>query len=563
MKRYPLRSGEALAIAPGEIKRDADGFFLDFGTETPANESRGTVAIVHVRGALGQFKAWSGDSYEAIVERVKTALDPKPSAVVMRVSSPGGVVAGLNECVLQLRKLSQDADVDLIAYVDELAASAAYAICCGCREVYGPPSCIAGSVGVISTMVSQAKADEMLGIEFRLITSGARKADGHLHAPLTDAAEAAEKARNDELAKQFFAIASEARGLSPKRLASLEAAIYLGTDARKVGLLDDVISFDELVAHLDRTDTGIPPVVAPNAGNITDRRARLDKANKSGSSLTHGSYSTPEGDMSVRTANLIAKLAAETDAAKVGALLVEYQIAAKAGGDDDDTDDDTDDPDDSASAKHRARAAKQKAKAEATGHRAKASELKAKAAELEEKAKKCEEESSGAEEEEEEEAKLAAIAAGGSAAALAAAELAKITQGTRAEIAQMKADMAKREQAASIKEALADGRITPHEAKMLGGKSSTFAAEYIGTRAGMRVAATEDGHLISPPTNTDASSEESKEIDRRLAAMGVTDKDKAAALRAEMMASRRKVETNGIGAVLKGRDGDMPRMGRY
>src|SRR5271166_4025537 len=89
MKRHALRIGEYYAIKPNAIERDADGFFILVGDSVPDNEARGTVGVVHVRGALSQFAGEGGDSYEAIVRRVEAALaaDPKPTAVVLAISS--------------------------------------------------------------------------------------------------------------------------------------------------------------------------------------------------------------------------------------------------------------------------------------------------------------------------------------------------------------------------------------------------------------------------------------------------------------------------------------------
>ena len=109
-RRYALRTGEPMAISADAIRRDADGFFIVTGGAPPANDKRGTVAIVGVRGALQQYASEYGDSYEAIGCRVAEALcaDPLPTAVMLRICSPGGVVAGLNECVVRLQRMSEE-----------------------------------------------------------------------------------------------------------------------------------------------------------------------------------------------------------------------------------------------------------------------------------------------------------------------------------------------------------------------------------------------------------------------------------------------------------------------
>ena len=274
--RYALRNREPLAIDADSIHRDADGFFLLLGGPPPENETRGSVIIVNIRGALQQFEGPGGDSYESILKRVGQAFgaDPKPSAVVLHISSPGGMVAGLNECVLKLQRMSKEAKIELVAYAGELAASAAYALCCACSEVIAPPSGIVGSIGVISTMVSVAKHDEKEGVEFVIITSGKRKADGHIHAPLDPDAVRAEKERNAELAAQFFALAAKARGVPVAKLMGFEAAIFLGKKAEKAGLVDEVIGLDEAIYGLDTSEMASKEDVGPNTGNATERRAK-------------------------------------------------------------------------------------------------------------------------------------------------------------------------------------------------------------------------------------------------------------------------------------------------
>lgn len=273
--RYALRTGEAVAIDPGVIHHDAGGFFILLGGDPPANEQRGSVCIVHVRGALTQFDGDGGDSYEATVKRVAAgmAADPKPSVVLLCHSSPGGLVAGLNETVFKLQRMSAESGIPIVSYVGELAASADYALCCASKRILAPPSGVVGSIGTISTMVSQVGADKQMGLDFRIITSGKRKADGHPHQPITDDAVKAETARNAQLAAQFFALAGKARKIAPAKLEALEASIYLAKDAARIGLIDEVISLDEAIYGLDKSETSPPEKVAPNTGNVTDRRA--------------------------------------------------------------------------------------------------------------------------------------------------------------------------------------------------------------------------------------------------------------------------------------------------
>ncbi len=360
----PVLPGEAMAIAPSAILRGADGFFLMFGAPVPATTWIDDVACVHVRGPLEHHDGDGGDSYESILARVTAAYDggedeegneqAPAQAVVLCIDSPGGVVSGLNETVSALQKLRKSKGRPLVAYVNELAASAAYALCCACDEIACPPSAILGSIGVISTICSMAERDEKDGLDVRLITSGERKADGHAHAPITDAAIEAETARVDKLAKAFFRIASDARGISVGKIKALQAGIFLGDDAEERGLADAVMTFDDAVLALSHS-TG--KKVAQAKGNETDRRADdlLDKRSESGSLRHNLAHPGTKGlkmalKVTAERKKLEAAIAVEKSPKKLAALQaqleaykkVEKHIEHTKSEEDDDPEDDED-----------------------------------------------------------------------------------------------------------------------------------------------------------------------------------------------------------------------------
>jgi signal peptide peptidase SppA len=321
-----IKNGEALAMDPKFVRAGREAFFWLWSNPNPVNERVGenkNVAVVHVRGPLEHHSDGWGDSYDALVCRFGDALSGedcekegeasiKPDAVILKFDTPGGVVSGLNETVLKMRQMAAQADIPVVAFLDEMAASAGYALCCACDEIYLPPSAIAGSIGVISTMVDQTKMDEAMGLRFVTLTSGARKSDGHPHVPITSAAESAEQKRVDKLASQFYRLVQEARGLSPKTIKGYEAGIFVGDEAVEAGLADAVMSWDDIVTSL--SDTSARP---PTEENPTPTSA--DPLVKS--SKVKSPY---EADAMLKLQNLIkstkAAIAAEKDATKLAAL---------------------------------------------------------------------------------------------------------------------------------------------------------------------------------------------------------------------------------------------------
>ena len=245
------------AVAQGAgFRPRADG--VDMPEMPPSDRKKpyavdGDVAIVSIEGPLAQ-RAWScwmfeGDGYDAIAERVSAALgDPSIRAVVLRIDSPGGEVAGCFEAVRSIRSAAQSAGKPLTAFVDEMACSAAYAIACACDRVVLPDTGCVGSVGVILALMEESKALDMVGITPNVITSGAAKADGHPAIPLSPDARARLQAEVDQLAQVFAQEVANGRALDAQEALALEAQTFYGTEAIKRGLADQIGNLRSAIA---------------------------------------------------------------------------------------------------------------------------------------------------------------------------------------------------------------------------------------------------------------------------------------------------------------------------
>lgn len=210
----------------------------------------GTVAIVPVRGPLMQHANPWFDSYESIQGRVALALETRPMAVVLSISSPGGSVAGLFETAEHIRMSCARAGVPLHAYVDGIAASAAYALAAACDSVTVPQTGLVGSVGVIASAVDQSKSLEAEGVRVVLVKSGARKGDLDPSQPVTNEALAALQSQVDSMARTFFEHVGAWRTMDAGAVQAMEAAVYTGAEGVTAGLADNVGSIDDLVAWI-------------------------------------------------------------------------------------------------------------------------------------------------------------------------------------------------------------------------------------------------------------------------------------------------------------------------
>jgi ClpP class serine protease len=218
------------------------------------------IVIVPIRGPLTHHPepgtspfgdSASFDSYDAIKARVAAALgDGETKTVILAIDSPGGHALGVFSCALELRNLARTNKKRLIARVDGMACSAAYALACACERIYAAPGAIVGSIGIVDAVLDQTGNDRRTGCAWSLITSGARKADGHAHVRVTAAQLAARQGIIDSLGATFFDLVAESRGISPRTIANMRGASFTAEQGKGVGLVDEIATLSELTARL-------------------------------------------------------------------------------------------------------------------------------------------------------------------------------------------------------------------------------------------------------------------------------------------------------------------------
>lgn len=220
----------------------------DAGEKTKTDEK--TLGVVRVEGPLAQ-RAVEGlcayvDGYDAVAARFELALEGS-DGVLMVIDSPGGDVAGLEAGVERMiAARAAHPDKRVVAYVDEMAASAAYRIASGVAdEIVVPASGLVGSIGCIGAVVDlreQARAD---GERWTVVRSPAGKDEAMPYAPVEGLAEERLTARVDAAAEAFIAAVSRSRGLTSRAVRAMDGALYTGADAVKAGLADRVGTITE------------------------------------------------------------------------------------------------------------------------------------------------------------------------------------------------------------------------------------------------------------------------------------------------------------------------------
>ena len=215
------------------------------------------IATIDVHGELVNRGDWmdamSGlTSYKTISSALDAAArDSRVRGIALNIDSPGGEAAGAMETAAKIRAVSEQKRV--VAYVDSLAASAAYALASGAHEIVATPSATIGSIGVVWLHLDRSQAMKDRGVRPTLLHAGAYKVDGNAMQPLPDDARARIQAQIDQVYGLFTETVGRHRPhLGADGARKTEAGIFLGQSAVDAGLADRVGGLDALKSSFPR-----------------------------------------------------------------------------------------------------------------------------------------------------------------------------------------------------------------------------------------------------------------------------------------------------------------------
>lgn len=255
------------------------------GTSTVSSDREyemlsGGIALIEVSGTLMKYGSSLNESSSTIALRRKIRLaakDTEVSSILLRIDSPGGSSAGTQDLADDIAAAAQQKTV--VAYIEDLGASAAYWIASQCSQVFANRSAMVGSIGTYAVVQDLSGAAAAMGIRVHVVRAGEFKGAG---TPGTDvtAAQLAEWQRIvDETNDFFLRGVSAGRGMSLSEIRKLaDGRVHIGAAAKTLGLIDGVQSFDETISQLQKK--GKKPMsetktTAAAPATIKDLRAAL------------------------------------------------------------------------------------------------------------------------------------------------------------------------------------------------------------------------------------------------------------------------------------------------
>lgn len=228
-----------------EIKGFMDIMRLAFKSNKNKKRKTNYVAVVALEGGIN-------DTSVAPVRKeiLKLAKDDKCKALVLRVNSPGGSALS-SDTLWEATDEFKATQKPFVVSMGSIAASGGYYISAGASHIFAEEGTITGSIGVVGMKFVLGGTMEKLGINVHSRQRGKNAGIMNTNRSYT-------KAEAEIIRKSMLNVYSTFKqrildGRGERIKGNLEqfanGRVYSGTDALKIGLIDEIGGLNEAIAH--------------------------------------------------------------------------------------------------------------------------------------------------------------------------------------------------------------------------------------------------------------------------------------------------------------------------
>lgn len=208
------------------------------------------IAILKIEGVISPYGSkWDDDCNPyALRHDARNLLnDDRIDTILLYIDSPGGTVNGLELAVESLLQLSEQKRV--IAWNNDLCASAAYWIAASADQIYAQRDSNTGSIGVYTAIPDFSNMFSKLGVEMFVARDGDYKGMGLFGKPLTEDERGLIQEKVMDISERFKGFVSLRRpAVTPE---SMRGQTFSAPKAEQAQLIDGIFSdFTDFVASV-------------------------------------------------------------------------------------------------------------------------------------------------------------------------------------------------------------------------------------------------------------------------------------------------------------------------
>lgn len=227
------------------------------GTDERQFTEKPGIGLVEVKGMIL-------DSRETVRQLRHFLKKDDIKAVVLRVDSPGGVVAPSQEIYEEVRKFA--AKKKIVVSMGSLAASGGYYISAPATLIYANPGTITASIGVIIKLSNIEALMDKIGIKSTVIKTGKFKDSGSPVRELTEEDRAMFQSVIDSTHNQFIKAVASGRKLPEDEVRKIaDGRVLSGEQALALKLVDRLGTQQDAIEEAGRLAgiKGEPEVILP------------------------------------------------------------------------------------------------------------------------------------------------------------------------------------------------------------------------------------------------------------------------------------------------------------
>jgi signal peptide peptidase SppA len=228
-------------------------------------EMSGDIAVVDINGTMTKKGSSLSDAGSSVKLRQvirSLARNESVAGIMLRLDTPGGSVSGIDDLGREVAAARQYKPV--YAFVEDLTASAGYWVASQADAIYASnKTAEIGSIGVYMAIHDVSRWAENQGVDTIVIRTSPLKGAGVEGERITDEAKAYWQELVDGIQSEFKAAVKTGRKMTDEQINNVSTGrVWMAEDARQLGLIDGIQSFDATLEQLS----------AAAAGRLSNRR---------------------------------------------------------------------------------------------------------------------------------------------------------------------------------------------------------------------------------------------------------------------------------------------------
>lgn len=230
------------AIKSGIVVPNQDNVKRDMSGQGYTVSER--IAIIPLHDGL--MKGWSkygGTSSVWARNAIRNADANKDvDGIILHIDSPGGTVAGTAELGNDVKAAKKP----VVAYIEDLGASAAYWVASQADEISVNKNGLVGSIGVYAAIYDYTEQAKMAGIKVHVISTGEYKGAGEPGTEVTEKQLEYWQGIIDSHFSEFRSVVTKGRNMTVGRFSKIaDGRLFNAKDSLELGLVDRVESFEK------------------------------------------------------------------------------------------------------------------------------------------------------------------------------------------------------------------------------------------------------------------------------------------------------------------------------